>query len=101
MYEATFTGFVEKEKLKEKIQGLFVSSKLSKFEEIFHQSPTITSYRVRGANPQEPGWYDLLLDTAASENPKLNLIRLVIRFSDYSEYIKLQELVKKAVEVIE
>lgn len=100
IYEATFTGLVEKEGLKERIQELFVSDKLSKFKKVLHQSPILTSYRVRGDNPREPGWYDLLIDTAASENPKLSLVRLVIRYADYYEYTKLRRLVEEVVEVM-
>ena len=100
IYEATFTGLIEKEDLKERIKYFFVTDKLNNFSKVFEQVPTPVSYRVRGDDPQKDGWYDLVLDTAASDNPKLSLLRLVIRMAEYTNYRKLEKIIRKIVDEV-
>ncbi len=101
IYEATFTGLVEKEGLKEKIHSFLPPEDARKFENVLHQTPTLISFRIRGDNPQMPDWYDLMIDTSASENPKLSLIRFVTRFGEPTEYLKINDKIKEIVAVIE
>jgi len=101
IYEATFTGLVEKEGLKEKVYSFLPPEDAHKFESVLHQTPALISFRIRGDNPQTPNWYDLMIDTSVSENPKLSLIRLVMRFSEPAEYPKIYDKIREIVAVIE
>ena len=89
-----------KEELKEKIRSFLHSEDANKFEHILKQSPILTSIRVRGIDPKNPGWYDLMIDTSLSENPKLSLLRLIIRLSDYSEYLEIPSRIEEIVAVV-
>jgi hypothetical protein len=42
-----------------------------------------------------------MVDTSVSENPKLSLIRLVIRFGEPAEYLKIIDKIMEIVSVIE
>ncbi|MBO8183120.1 MAG: hypothetical protein H0Z28_10070 [Archaeoglobus sp.] len=97
MYEATFTGLVEREDLKSNISEFFKLEKMSKLEELLNQAPRPAGFRVRGQNPTEANWFDLMIDTATTENPKLSLFRLIIRYDDYNKYNELSKLIENII----
>ncbi len=41
-----------------------------------------------------------MIDTSLSENPKLSLLRLIIRLSDYSEYLEIPSRIEEIVAVV-
>lgn len=100
IYEATFTGLVEKEELKERVRNFLPPEEASKFESVLTQSPVLISFRIRGDDPQTSGWYDLMIDTSVSENPKLSLLRFVTRFDEPIEYLKIKGKIKEILAVI-
>jgi hypothetical protein len=100
MYEATFTGLIEKEGLKDRIYKFFRVDEVNKFANLLSQTPMPVGFRIRGQNPSEENWFDLMFDTMATQNPKLNLLRLVIRYGSYDKYKELPALINRIIEVI-
>jgi len=100
IYEATFTGLVESEDLKGRVSEFFNPERISKLAGLLNQTPAPAGFRMRGKSPSKANWFDLLVDTTATENPKLSLLRLIVRYEDYNQYKELPKLIRSVVEAI-
>ncbi len=101
MYEATFTGFIEKSNLINNICKYFTLSKIKRFGELLGQESLPVGFRVKGSNPTDENWFDLLVDTSyIAQNPKLSFLRLVMRYRNYENFRNLKEIVNRIVDEV-
>jgi hypothetical protein len=96
MYEATFTGFIEKDNLIDSIRKYFMLDNINRFGELLGQESLPVGFRVKGINPTDENWFDLLIDTSfIAQNPKLSFLRLVMRYRNYENFRNLKEIVNR------